>query len=550
MFKIIEKQVNIAKQIKQHILDGKKNIILQAPTGSGKSGIAYNLHRLFNVKSYILMHQKILQDQYEDLLGDEALVIKGKENYDCILMQGVNAKNAPCQSGGGISLCHKRNECEYFIKKSRFKSDPCVITNYQLILSLLSVPSIDVKRNIAIYDECHNLENIITDYKKITVQESDVILYNNLLESLYKYDDYVELESYLKKLIIILRNFDIKNYEKSFIDYFDNVLYCLQKMTFLTDENTVNEMYNSRRTLLTKLNKVYNHLNNLNGKWNAYLSEENKKNYVFDGDTKTGTYELTPIDISNLTENIFNTISDFKIFMSATITNVEYFKKIMSLKEEETVFIDIPSEFPLKNRQVYMDGNLNVNYESINNVESDTFQALMYKIVKICALHANNSENGVIATPSYKLAYTIKNILEETLNELGYKVLFNEDSANKIDIFKEFTKKDNIKKILISPSFSEGVNFNDHIARFVIIPKMMFMGINSNYVKQKMQLNKEWYELSSINSIIQISGRVVRHKEDYGKTYILDSNTKRLIKKYMYELPRYFVQAIKELEIK
>ena len=58
----------IAKII-QYLENGEKNIILNAPVGSGKSVIAYTVARYFQneyAKSFIFTSTKYLQDQYLD----------------------------------------------------------------------------------------------------------------------------------------------------------------------------------------------------------------------------------------------------------------------------------------------------------------------------------------------------------------------------------------------------------------------------------------------------------------------------------------------------
>lgn len=53
-------------------------------------------------------------------------------------------------------------------------------------------------------------------------------------------------------------------------------------------------------------------------------------------------------------------------------------------------------------------------------------------------------------------------------------------------------------------------------------------------------MGQRWYDLSALQQIIQASGRIVRSKEDWGETYILDRTALKLIEKYRTECPEWF----------
>lgn len=84
-------------------LTNVKHTILEAPTGSGKSMIAlltaYVLHKHLKMKSYILVSDLSLFDQYVNdinkLNSDAFGYIKGKENYICYRNK-CNVSQAMC----------------------------------------------------------------------------------------------------------------------------------------------------------------------------------------------------------------------------------------------------------------------------------------------------------------------------------------------------------------------------------------------------------------------------------------------------------------------
>ena len=124
-------------------------------------------------------------------------------------------------------------------------------------------------------------------------------------------------------------------------------------------------------------------------------------------------------------------------------------------------------------------------------------------------------------------------------------MLANTSGADRDEILNTF-RDERIKKpkILISPSFFEGVNFENDYSRFQIISKVPFLSLGSKYVKTKMQLDQTWYSVSAIKNIVQASGRSVRNENDYAITYILDSNFNRVFGAYSQYVPQWFKDAL------
>ena len=123
---------NVQKLISQAVIkafkDGFKYVVLQAPTGIGKSPIAYAVSSYMAEQpivkdlqrngSYILTSMKGLQDQYVKDFGNLENIktlstVKGKANYMCNL-----AANVPCEMGTCTKRCSKNHKsCPYIIDR-------------------------------------------------------------------------------------------------------------------------------------------------------------------------------------------------------------------------------------------------------------------------------------------------------------------------------------------------------------------------------------------------------------------------------------------------
>ena len=97
------------------INNGYRNIVLECPTGSGKSALAKTIAQAFGVPSYIVTHLKGLQAQYLKEMPYMKSVM-GRGNYDCLLVGngvfkdielilGSPNEPLPSKTFNTISLC-------------------------------------------------------------------------------------------------------------------------------------------------------------------------------------------------------------------------------------------------------------------------------------------------------------------------------------------------------------------------------------------------------------------------------------------------------------
>jgi ATP-dependent DNA helicase DinG len=96
-FKVPRKgQLEAIAAAREAFARGKRFVVIEAPTGSGKSGVAVTLAREAS-SAYLLTAQKLLQDQYGRDFPELALM-KGRANYRC-LVAPTHAAAAPCIAG-------------------------------------------------------------------------------------------------------------------------------------------------------------------------------------------------------------------------------------------------------------------------------------------------------------------------------------------------------------------------------------------------------------------------------------------------------------------
>jgi len=177
---------------------GKQFVISELPTGVGKSDIAYTLathycegvtlsdedidyiaqtgdspYALDEINQvYVTTSQKILQDQYlRDFKEDRGFFydIRGATNYDCINPR--SEYETTCKENGKVCPHKGKMTCTYHAEKIFARTHPVTSLNNAYYYAVAGRwPS----RELAVFDECHNLPDNILDI--ISFQLSDETL--------------------------------------------------------------------------------------------------------------------------------------------------------------------------------------------------------------------------------------------------------------------------------------------------------------------------------------------------------------------------------------
>jgi Rad3-related DNA helicase len=154
-------QIEALEKIEDGYRRHKRFVLIEAPTGFGKSPIAIAVAR--GLEGYILTPQKMLTQQYADDFSHLDLIqLRGRSNYSC------QDYGTDCQVG--TELREKESEetrkkfcqsCPYRSAKEAFKSAQAGITNFDYFLLEKMFASQLPVRPALILDEGHNTEDLI-----------------------------------------------------------------------------------------------------------------------------------------------------------------------------------------------------------------------------------------------------------------------------------------------------------------------------------------------------------------------------------------------------
>ena len=543
-FYLKKEQVDIAKEILRYFDEGYDNIVLEAPTGVGKSAIAYLVHHFSdNLTTNIVCHQKLLQDQYEKLLGDKIVVVKGKDNYRCFVIPDITVSNAPCQFTG---TCGVKFACEYYKLRSKFDSDPLVVSNYSLLFSLLDIGRPPTFRDLVIYDEAHNIEDIFTDYSKVRVSSDECEVYDKLSDIIE--DD--EIKDRLRDLSFSVENFNISKWRDDLDRIFAIKFKLREMLTSLSEDfGDITSLSDSDKKFISRVLTVNNKISDSFCKYNNYRKSLDKfdSKFVYDykEDDEGFAFELTPIVVSDMVNKKMMELSRKRVFMSAVFPKgIE-----QRIGINKVARVEVGSPFPVSSRRVVF---IPVDYLSNKKLKDPMYDMSRYFKVfeNICKYHSEENHSGLVLTSSYEFIKVILAALSDKLENMGYKIITH-NPDDREERVREFVANNGTSKyIIFSPSLFEGVDFVGDISRFQIIAKTPFRYLGSNYVREKMNVSREWYEYDALLKVIQGCGRSTRQLEDSSVSYVLDGNALRIYNKYKRNIPKWFVEAVEVVRMR
>ena len=556
--KIRNNQEKVLEEIEEAIKSNIKYIFLEAPTGFGKSPIAITLAGYLG-SSHICTSTKDLQNQYSKDFNfvKEA---KGKINFRCILKEneGIHetCEYGPCQKDDDFDCIYKTRLSDYkinglrtkfehvdigqfekmkYIKKynqqirfDNFEWEPCryfhqkwistkashAIYNYKYFLSDLYFSNLISKRELLVFDEVHNIESELADFKSFIINSDNIT-------------------RLFPKVLLPNRNEEEIETWIEFCEYYkDTLLEFMEDVEFAKENNSLKEPF-TEKNLIDCINRAKN--------LSFVLTDmkTNKNNWLVTNiDRKSKglirKITLTPLDISYYFKEILD-VSNYGLFMSATILNKDYLCKITGLSQEEIRFIRVKhSDFPKENRPIHL---MNIAWLNSKNI-LDNLPIIAKTVNNIMSIHKN--EKGIIHTTSYFQLESIKNNLNK--QNLSRLIESGPDS-DRIETLQKHSENSK-PTVLISPSFFQGLDLKDDLSRFQIIIKVPYPDLSDKKVAALRKKDMNWYLWNTIVRLTQTYGRSVRSKEDHASTYILDSNINYLLRHVNDMFPSWFTEAI------
>jgi Rad3-related DNA helicase len=555
----------------------KEVVVVQAPTGFGKSVFAWTLARSFATTFYYTSPQLNLIEQVANEF--RIPMVQGRQNFICPRTSDLASK-APCSTnskfGCDIYCDYKRQ------RDAGAAADATAITPAFLLRAQQNEMSKFGGRELAIIDEAHNLPSYINDISEVTLttRELDKLGFKNPTFP----DDKLPVSSwagYLKAILIRVTT------------VYEGIMSNIKNQGLNYDEDETERM----EVFIDKITFVLS------------LISEKRPNCIIEVEERgRGSYHYTAatfkmVKAAPMAGKFLSKIANKYVFMSATILHGKAFLRELGL-QENALFIDIVKSpiQTVKNGPIVIHNAAWLSKKRYDKGIDDTVS----EIAKLLDIY--NKEKVVIIPASHNLRADIV----AKLSQRGYeKRVMTHGAENKLidcpgcglknpfegEDFIECPKcktnyhlfeRDNVlasfysstePKVMVSTYLREGADLKDDLCRCLIIPKIPYPNLGDKLVKTRMAYDEEdylkrtgksceyesgkgglcttwncpkpcelWYRMETVKTLVQAAGRIIRSENDWGSIHILDKSWDNLVSNNRTIIPEWFMNCIIQKE--
>jgi Rad3-related DNA helicase len=466
-------------------------VVLDAPTGSGKTLIAETVRRLLGVRGLYVCNSIHLQHQFSRDFPYSS-VLKGRSNYKPVRFFG-DITCADC-SKPECALCPTVGECPYEIAKRAALKNELTVVNTSYLLTEGNGPGSIKGRALVVLDEADTLESEVMRYVGVRIGARNV------------------------------RGFGLGEPEKvtvrsSWDEWFGSTI---GRLTQLHNGIRGNDYQQQRRKdylarLLVKL---------------RWIRPQLEDGWVYTG--KGGAVEFKPVRVDDACRKLLWPLGKKWLLMSASIISAGALLEDLGWNGAYKA-VNLGSTFPVENRQVRITTCANVTKKG----GDDERRKLGEGIARICDEHPN--ERILVHAVSYDLSRYIVRVLGSG----GQRpVLSYETSDGKGTLLANARRLPG--SIIVAPSFDRGVDLPDDLCRVVIVAKVPYPYLGDRQVNARLygKGGRTWYSVQTVRSIVQMTGRGVRHENDWCTGYILDAQFRDLWNNARGLFPRWWVEGL------
>ncbi len=558
-------QEKILSEIRENA--DKKVIVINAPTGVGKSIV--NLITASDIfgSGYVTSPLRVLVSQYSnDIRGKfqgefSAWSVMGRDSYPCKYLNDrgfdkVTADGAPCTIDGyefaknsledsdqqqeygdrrktpTSTECpvRKKAECGYFNDKDiSMSSNISVHTFHYFYLGVFrSFDNSEQKqgwppRSCLVIDEAHDMVSTLCDFFKVSVSSRTGIKRGD-----NEYDfPFHELRDNLSKMIEKGASMNEK------LEYFTSLIskYVADKtselqvlLPLLNQKKKDTKEWKALMEHTLRLKRVINKMDTFHryttmaDEWALSIGDEN--------------VELKPFSPKPFMGPLWSSFHHI-VLSSATMFQPERMLEDIGLGNASRLIINAPSDFPPDKGPIQFYNPVRLNRDNFDS----TLPGILDSVKRIASSHP--TEKGIIHAFSRKYQEAIFNNSDPLLK----KRFIIHDSKNREEKINEFIESKE-PSIFLSVNFGKGVDLHDDLARWQVIVKAPIPSFGDPWIAYHRQKDASFTDVQAIREIMQMSGRIVRSREDYGVTYILDGYARTLLKRYWNSLPEWFRERV------
>ncbi|WP_254525456.1 helicase C-terminal domain-containing protein [Natrinema caseinilyticum] len=532
-------QQQALRDIRDAFAAGNDVVLVRAPTGSGKSllaravaGCARTIEEGDPSDATGAYYTTPQVSQLDDVASDDLLadlnVIRGKSNYTCILPHERNTpvNQAPCVRERGYD-CSVKHRCPYF-------SDRAIASNREIAAMTLAYfmqtagSEVFRTRDVVVVDEAHGLAEWAEMYATIQLGPRTVPFWDEL------------------------RVPDIDSIERA-VRYAENLAgTCTRRKDELLAQDSLSPGEVRERDRLQELiGELEWFVSDFRDPESptTWLVDQSEPRSRDDGDAERasghandppgGPLTIKPMNPEKyLQHTVWDRGNKFAL-LSATILNKDAFCRQVGLDPETVALIDVEHTFPVENRPLYDVTQGKMTYER----RSETTPKIARTIVRLMQRHPD--EKGLIHAHSYD----IQERLADLLTDFGVGDRIRVHDRDGRDAALEAWKAADDPDVFLSVKMEEALDLKGDLCRWQVICKAPFLNTGDSRVAHRLEEGQwAWYYRTTLRTVIQACGRVVRAPDDHGATYLADSSLLDCFERARTDMPDWFEAQVDRME--
>lgn len=477
-------------------------LLINAPTGSGKTLLLATLGVLSKRTWTYLVGTKRLQDQVaKDFTG--LPVLKGRGNFPCWLAEdagrpdvtaaeGICVVDEWCQHTGmdGPEGEEAAPLCPYYAQRTEATTTGQRCTNYAMWLGYYPLRKVTrgyETTSMLLADEAHGIEDAVCDHAHLYVSARTA------------------------------GRFGLVPPHTQDLDHWGN--WAATHLKLLPKQKKGERPDFGLKTLRETLTTLRN-FDQAQGNWLVEHEEHGTKFRPIWGAGLVVPKLILPVG---------------KVVMtSATLMGADFYTDSLGLPEGSWAYLDIPSTFPASHRPINYAPVVRMNAAAMvpgENAVRAKMQSAMDGIID------SYVGRGVISGLIHAVS---KKYLAYILTESRYGFMMVSDPAE-----HERRVRSGEASILVAANLMEGWDGKDGLCRFILMPKVPFPDLGDRRTKIRMEEDSRSYDHKALVAVVQGVGRGCRNTEDWCDSWILDENWRFIYAKRRGWLPRSFLDAYK-----
>lgn len=508
---------------------GFRMVILEAPTGFGKSPLAVALARWVQTqgeRAFLVASSKHLQDQY--IRDFSSVTVKGRGNFGCLERRGscearmhfpVRCRHVPFPSDrpegkrlagksdarGPLLLREGEELCPYWAQKCAALGHAFPLFNYDYFLHETQHVGDFGPRDLAVFDEAHAMEAKLMGFIGFEISSPDLRDVGGHLP---------ELDLTPGEWVSTLREWRDR--------FQQEVAKQEERMASLAALEL--EQLVRLRELAQKCDFLAGEFDCSPELWAATFHQ-----FTFRG-RQARKASFKPIDVRKWGTHYFSMGRRF-LLQSATILDPQALCASLGW-EGEALFLRVPSTFPAERRPFL--------YRPVGRMsrasQEETMPRLLEGIKDIMAAHPE--EKGVIHTHSRRIQLAVKTGI------LSDRLVANLGQDSWQATFQAFSQSAK-PLVLVTPSAYEGVDLKDDLCRWQVLCKVPYPSLEELQVRKRLERDPGWYAWLTALRLVQTYGRGMRSAQDSCRTYILDADFSWFYARHRQLFPEWFQEAVR-----